>query len=122
MSAVTHVPWLVTVDGVLLDVWLTPRGNRDAIEGTEHRADGRAVMRVRVRAAPFEGAANAALCRLLAGALGVAPRQVTLAAGATARVKRIRIAGDPVALVAALRRILEATAASGIKTDSRAGS
>ncbi|HEY2529519.1 MAG TPA: DUF167 family protein [Xanthobacteraceae bacterium] len=120
MSAVTHVPWLVAADGVLVDVRLTPRGSRDAIEGTEHHADGRAVMRARVRAVPFEGAANAALCRLLAGALRIAPRQVTLVAGATARVKRIRIAGDPVALVTALRHILEATTASGVKTDPRA--
>ena len=109
-----HEPWTAAADGVLIDVRLTPRGGRDAIEGIERRADGRAVLKARVRAAPFEGEANAALCRLLAAALGTAPRQVTLVAGATARVKRIRIAGDANTLVAALGRL--------VKTGSKAGS
>jgi uncharacterized protein YggU (UPF0235/DUF167 family) len=58
---------------------LTPRGGRHAIEGIESRADGRAVVKARVRAAPSEGEANDALCRLLARALDVAPRNVTIA-------------------------------------------
>jgi uncharacterized protein len=95
-------PWTLQDDGVVVDVRLTPRGGRDAIEGVERRADGRAVLKVRVRAAPFEGAANEALCRLMAGVLHAAPRQVTLEAGATARVKRLRITGEATALAAAL--------------------
>ena len=55
-----------------------------------------------MRAAPSEGEANAALIALLAKALKVAPRQVSLVAGATARIKRIRIAGDAASLAAAL--------------------
>jgi uncharacterized protein len=98
-------PWTATADGVVVDVRLTPRGGRDAIEGVERRADGRAVVKARVRAAPSDGEANAALCRLIAGAVGVAPRDVTLAAGATSRVKRIEIKGEPAAIVAALRRL-----------------
>jgi len=94
----THQPWIVSADGVLLDVRLTPRGGRDAIDGIERRADGRVVLKARVRAAPFEGQANAALCRLIADALDAAPRQVTLIAGATARVKRIRISGEAKAI------------------------
>ena len=53
-----------------MDVRLTPRGGRDAIEGTERRADGRAVLKVRVRAAASEGEANAALMRLMAAVSG----------------------------------------------------
>jgi uncharacterized protein len=60
----------------------------------------------RVRAAAFEGAANTALCRLVAKVLDVAPRDVTVAGGATSRVKRIRVIGEPGALVAALQRRL----------------
>ncbi len=97
-------PWTAAADGVVIDVRLTPRGGRDAIEGIERRADGRAVLKARVRAARSEGEANAALCRLIAEALGIAPRQVKIVAGATSRVKRIRIAGEPAVLVAALRR------------------
>jgi uncharacterized protein len=110
----------MTADGVFVDVRLTPRGGRDSIEGIERRADGRAVLKARVRAAPFEGEANTALCRLLAGVLDVAPRQVTLVAGATARVKRIKILGEAKILVAALRRIAEGPAANATTAKSTA--
>jgi hypothetical protein len=57
-----------------------------------------------------EGEANEALRRLVAKALGVAPRQVELAAGAAARLKRLRISGDPQMLEAILERLLKETA------------
>jgi uncharacterized protein YggU (UPF0235/DUF167 family) len=57
-------------------------------------------------AAPSEGEANAALCHTIAKALGIAPRQVTLAAGAASRSKRVRVAGDPAMLAGALRRLV----------------
>ncbi len=97
-------------DGVALDVRLTPRGGRDAIEGVERRADGRLVLKARVRAAPFEGQANDALCRLLAHELGLAPRQVEITAGEGARIKRLRIAGNPQRLTATLDRLSKASA------------
>jgi hypothetical protein len=106
--------WTPLPDGVFVDVRLTPRGGRDAIEGVARRADGRVVLKARVRAAPSAGEANAALCRLLADAVGVAPRQATLVAGATAREKRVRIAGDAASLAAALARLVNTDA----KTDS----
>jgi len=98
--------WTPLPDGVLIDVRLTPRGGRDAIEEMARRADGRVILKARVRAAPSEGEANAALCRLLADAVGVAPRQATLASGATAREKRVRISGDAARLAAALARLV----------------
>jgi uncharacterized protein len=105
VGAAWEWPWHAAPGGLLVDVRLTPRGGRDAIEGMERRSDGRVVLKARVRAAPFEGAANDALCRLLADAVGVAFRQVTLAGGATAREKRVRISGDAVSLGAALIRL-----------------
>jgi uncharacterized protein YggU (UPF0235/DUF167 family) len=96
----------VAPDGLTVTERLTPRGGRDAIDGIEQRADGQKVLKARVRAAASEGEANAALTRLVAGALGVAPRSVTLASGATARVKRLKIAGDGAALAAALRKLV----------------
>jgi uncharacterized protein (TIGR00251 family) len=102
---VTAQPWTATADGLVITVRLTPKGGRDAIDGVERLADGRAVVRARVRAAPSDGAANAALLRLLADRLDVAPRDITLTAGTTGRIKRIRIAGDGTVLAAALGRI-----------------
>jgi hypothetical protein len=102
------IPWQVLADGLALTVRLTPKGGRDAIDGIERMADGRSVLKVRVRAAPSEGEANAALVRLMAKSLGVAPRQVTLVAGATARIKRLEVAGAGPALAAALAGIVGA--------------
>lgn len=98
----TRPPWTAVADGVVIDVRLTPRGGRDGIDGVEELADGRAVVKARVRAAPTEGEANTALCRLIAKALRTAPRRVELVAGTTSRVKRVRVLGEPTALIAAL--------------------
>ena len=97
-------------DGIVLNVRLTPRSARDAIEGIECSADGRTVLKVRVRAAPVEGEANEALRRLIAKALGIALRQIELAAGSAARLKRLRIAGDAQMLDALLGRLLKVIA------------
>ncbi len=64
--------------------------------------DDRSWLSVKLCAAPTDGAANEALVRLLAKALGVARRDVTLASGATSRLKRLDIEGDPARLAAAL--------------------
>lgn len=96
--------WLVSGDHVTLTVRLTPKGGRDAVDGVEMLPDGRSVLKVRVRAAPTQGDANEALCRLIAKALGVPARDVVLSAGATSRIKCLEIAGGPV-LVAALEKI-----------------
>ncbi|HZP76853.1 MAG TPA: DUF167 family protein [Pseudolabrys sp.] len=101
--------WTAASGGITLNVRLTPKGGRDAIDGVEQLADGRAVLKVRVRAAPREGEANDALIALIAKALGVPRRDVTLAAGATGRIKRLTVAGDTAALAA----LLEKLAASG---------
>jgi uncharacterized protein YggU (UPF0235/DUF167 family) len=66
-----------------LTVRVTPRAGRDAIEGFD--AEGR--LRVRVRAAPADGQANAAVAELLAKVLGLPGRDIVLIQGASARVK-----------------------------------
>ena len=99
-------PWSPTAGGLTLAVRLTPKGGHDAIDGIELLADGRSVLKARVAAPPSEGEANDALCRLIAKVTRVPPRDVTLVAGATARVKRLAIAGDPPTLIAALEKIV----------------
>ena len=100
--------WSAAPDGVVVTVRLTPKGGRDAIDGVETLADGRAVLKARVRAAPSEGEANAALGRVLAKALGVPPRDVVIVGGATSRIKRVKVSGDAAALSAALEKIARA--------------
>jgi uncharacterized protein YggU (UPF0235/DUF167 family) len=95
-------PWSAVPGGLSVTVRLTPKGGRDAVEGVQELADGTTVLKVRVRAAPSEGEANAALIALLARSLKVAPRQLSLAAGAAARIKRIRIEGDAASIAAGL--------------------
>lgn len=101
-------PWSPAADGVAVTVRLTPKGGRDAIDGIETLADGTTVLKARVRAAPHEGAANDALCRLLANAVGVPPGRVEVANGATSRIKRLRIMGETQALTTALEKIANA--------------
>jgi uncharacterized protein YggU (UPF0235/DUF167 family) len=86
-------------------VRLTPKGGRDSVDGIDVLADGRAVLKVRVRGVPLDGEANAALIRMVANAVGVPPRDVALAAGDTTRVKRLVISGDGPTLIAALEKI-----------------
>jgi uncharacterized protein YggU (UPF0235/DUF167 family) len=89
----------------VLHVRLTPKGGRDSVDGMDQLADGRSVLKARVRAAATEGEANDALVRLIAKTLAVPPRDVSLEAGATSRIKRLAIAGDPAKLAAVLERI-----------------
>ncbi len=98
-------PWLVTAGGLVVSVRLTPKGGRDEVGGIDTLADGRCVLKARVRAAPTEGQANAALIQLFAKTLDVARSKVTLAAGESARIKRIAIEGDGKALAARLEQI-----------------
>ena len=98
-------PWVRGPGGVTLDVRLTPKGGRDAIDGVVQLADGRSVLKARVRAAPTGGEANDALIRLIAKVMGVPPRDVALVSGATARVKRLTVSGDGPTLMARLAKL-----------------
>ncbi|MEP7158105.1 MAG: DUF167 family protein, partial [Chloroflexota bacterium] len=55
-----------------MTVRVTPRGGVDRVDGVGPKGE----LRVRVRAAPADGAANAALVRLIADACATAPSRV----------------------------------------------
>jgi uncharacterized protein YggU (UPF0235/DUF167 family) len=76
-----------------LAVRLTPRGGRNAIDGWTTDSEGRPLLKVRVSAAPVDGAANAALIAVLSEAVGVPKSRITLTAGAAARIKLVEVAG-----------------------------
>lgn len=89
-------------DGLDLFVRLTPKSSVDKVEGLETTADGRSHLKARVRAIPEKGAANTALEKLIAKTLDVPASTVTVSAGGTARLKTLRITGDPVVLAQAV--------------------
>ncbi len=79
----------------VIAVRVTPRASHDAIEGVDASGE----LRVRVTAPPADGAANAAVVKLLAKALGLPKGALSIASGAASRHKRIRIEGvDPAEL------------------------
>ena len=84
---------------------VTPRGGRDAVDGVETLANGRTVLKVRVRE---DGEANRAVTKLLASALGVPKASVRIVSGETSRLKQVAVDGDPERLGQALRTLVSA--------------
>lgn len=85
---------------VEFQVHVRPRARRESVGG-EHAG----ALEVRVRAAPVDGAANAAVIALVAEALGLRRADVELVSGATARRKRLRAHGDAAELSARLHAL-----------------
>lgn len=75
-------------DDVLVPVKVVPKASRDRIVG---ELDG--ALKVSVSAAPEKGAANKAVCKLIARTLGLRVRQVTVESGHSSPRKSIRIRG-----------------------------
>ena len=98
-------PWRYSTGGVSIALRVTPRGGRDDIDGIETLADGRSVLKVRVRAIADGGEANRAVFTLLAKSLGVPKASIRLLSGATSRLKQVAVDGDPARLGEALRQL-----------------
>lgn len=77
----------LAVSGAEIAVRVTPRASRNAVEAG---AEG---IRIYVTTAPEGGKATAAVRKLLARALGVAPSSLTLVRGETSRDKVFRLNG-----------------------------
>ena len=95
--------WRPSPAGIIVSLRVTPRGGRDGIDGIETLADGRSVVKMRVRAVAEGGEANRAVTEFLARALGVSKSSVRLVSGATSRLKQVEVDGDPAALSEGLR-------------------
>ncbi|HEY1246816.1 MAG TPA: DUF167 family protein [Hyphomicrobiaceae bacterium] len=100
-------PWRPGRAGVLLDVRVSPRAARDGIDGLAATPHGPAV-KVRVRALPAEGEANAAVATVVARWLGLPASRVAVARGHKSRVKTLQIGGEPGALEALLAQRVHA--------------
>ena len=95
--------------GLVIHLRVTPNAGVDRIEGIETRDDGQAVLRLRVKAVPDKGKANAGAVALLADALGVAKGKVHVITGETARLKTVAVDGDSGELIGRLETLLSAT-------------
>jgi uncharacterized protein len=101
-------PWRYSTQGINIALRVTPRGGRDDIDGVETLANGRTVVKIRVRAIADGGGANRAVIELMAKALGVPKAKVRILSGTTSRLKQIAVDGDPAMLGDALRRLTAA--------------
>ena len=70
----------------MLRVQVQPRASRDEFAGLHGNR-----LKIRLTAAPVDGAANSQLAAFLAAAFGVPKRQVALVSGASGRAKTVRI-------------------------------
>jgi uncharacterized protein YggU (UPF0235/DUF167 family) len=98
-------PWTAEANGLAIRVRLTPKGGRDGFDGVDSLADGSRVLKARVRAAPEDGRANAALIGLVADLLRAPKRAVSIRAGQTGRIKQIFVAGAPAPYLDALAKL-----------------
>ena len=101
-------PWRYSTQGVSIALRVTPRGGRDDIDGLETLANGRSVVKVRVRAIAEGGEANRAVTELIAKTLGVPKARVRILSGATSRLKQVAVDGDPAKLGEILRKLTAA--------------
>ncbi|MBZ9767778.1 DUF167 family protein [Mesorhizobium sp. CA6] len=99
-------PFRLRENGIDLFVRLTPKAALDRIEGVETAADGRNHLKARVRAVPENGAANTALERLMAKALGVPVSAVSVVAGGTSRLKTLRVVGEGAELAKSVEALI----------------
>src|ERR1700760_3017830 len=99
-------PWRYSTEGISVALRVTPRGGRDEIDGIETLANGRSVLKLRVRAIAEGGEANRAVTELLAEVLGVPKAKVRLVSGITSRLKQVTVDGDPARLGDILRKAI----------------
>jgi uncharacterized protein YggU (UPF0235/DUF167 family) len=78
----------VPAPSTLLSIRLTPRAARERLAAGPDSG-----FVAHVTAPPVEGAANEALCRLVAKAAGVAPSRVSVVRGQRGRQKVVRVDG-----------------------------
>ena len=83
------MPWIKTAkDGVVISIHLSPRASRDAVDGLHGDA-----LKVKIKAPPVDGKANAYLLVFLAKTLGVPTSSVSLERGETSREKTVMVRG-----------------------------
>ena len=89
-------------------VRVIPRGSKPGVAGMRDGA-----LLVRLKSPPVEGAANSELIDVLAKALGVPRRAVSIVSGDRARLKRVRVDGVDADTVNATFKMKNANSEAG---------
>ncbi len=95
----TVIPYTESTDGIVFKVHVVPGAARTEIVGEHNGA-----LRVRIAAAPVDGAANEAVERLLALAFKVSRKAVQITAGHSSRIKKVSVTGAAAEGLAALTK------------------
>ena len=82
------IPLKQTSSGITFAVKVQPRARQNAVTGTVGGA-----LKLALKVAPVEGKANQAMIEFLADFFDIPRSSVTIASGATSRLKVIRISG-----------------------------
>jgi uncharacterized protein len=77
-----------TPQGVIITIRVIPRASQSGVAGI--RGDA---LLVRLNAPPVEGAANSELVEVMAAALKVPKRSISIVAGERSRLKRVLVTG-----------------------------
>jgi uncharacterized protein len=104
---VIALPFKPDEGGGLLFIRVTPKSARGEIAGLYTGPDGRLSLQVKVRAQPEKGKANEAAIELLAEVLDLPKRALAITAGATDRLKTVRIAGAPATISQKLNDLIQ---------------
>jgi uncharacterized protein (TIGR00251 family) len=82
------IDYTETDDALIFNVKVVPRASKSEIAG---ELDG--ALKIRLAAAPVDGAANAELIKFLAREFGVPKSQVKILSGHVSKSKRVKISG-----------------------------
>jgi uncharacterized protein (TIGR00251 family) len=89
------IPFIESEGALVFKVQVVPRASRSEIVGEHNGA-----LRVRLAAAPVDGAANEALIHTLARAFKVSRTAVQITAGHTSKLKQVSVTGAAPAVLA----------------------
>lgn len=94
--------FIIENGSVRFAVRLTPNAALDTVDDIIEDAEGKILLKARVRAVPEKGKANKALIKLLAKQWRLPASSFELLSGETSRIKIIRISGDTAQIINAI--------------------
>jgi len=90
----------------VISVRAGPGARQPGFDGVVEGPNGRLFVKIKLRAKPEDGAANAELLTFLAKSVGRPRSSLTLESGMSARLKTIRIAGGAEDAAARLKELI----------------